>query len=128
MAAGLPAALAAKIDKVLYAGIRAVEMAHRAGVPMAYGTDLLGAMHYRQLTEFDLRGGVVPAADLLRSATVTGAALLQCEGEIGRIAPGYLADLIAFEGDPLADISIMGRLAETLALVMQDGKVVRSAF
>ncbi|MAN78210.1 MAG: peptidase M38 [Rhizobiales bacterium] len=128
VAAGLPTALAAKIDKVLDAGIRAVEMAHRAGVPMAYGTDLLGAMHYRQLTEFDLRGGVVPAADLLRSATVTGAALLQCEGEIGRIAPGYLADLIAFEGDPLADISIMGRLAETLALVMQDGKVVRSAF
>lgn len=126
VAAGLPAALADKIDKVLDAGINAVEMAHRAGVPMAYGTDLLGAMHYRQLSEFTLRAGVVPAADLLRSATVTAAALLQREDEIGRIAPGYFADLIAFEGNPLDDIALMSGLAERLALIVQDGRVVRS--
>lgn len=69
MAAGLPEALAARIGNVLDAGIRAVEMAWRAGVTMAYGTDLLGVMHRRQLSEFALRAEVVPAADLIRSQT-----------------------------------------------------------
>ena len=50
-----------------------VEQAHRLGVPMAYGTDLIGAMHRRQSEEFELRADLVPAADLLRSVTVTGA-------------------------------------------------------
>ena len=51
-----------------------VEQAHRAGVPMAYGTDLIGAMHRRQTEEFELRADLVPAADLIRSVTVTGRA------------------------------------------------------
>lgn len=124
--AGLPAELAAKIDTVLDAGIRAVEMAYRAGVPMAYGTDLLGDMHRRQLTEFELRSDVVPAAELLRSATVTGAELIRREHELGRVAPGFLADLIAFPGNPLEDISCMGRLAEELSLIVLNGRVVRN--
>jgi len=124
--AGLPAELASKIDTVLDAGINAVEMASRAGVPMAYGTDLLGDMHYRQLTEFELRSGVVPAADLLRSATVVGAQLIRREKELGRIAPGYLADLIAFPGNPLDDITYMAKLGTELALVVQNGRVVRN--
>jgi len=125
--AGLPAELASKIDKVLDAGINAVEMAYRAGVPMAYGTDLLGDMHYRQLTEFELRSAVVPAADLLRSATVVGAELIRRENELGRVAPDYLADMIAFPGNPLEDIRYMGRLGEELALIVQDGRIVRNS-
>src|SRR5690606_31671259 len=101
-------------------------MAYRAGVPMAYGTDLLGDMHYRQLTEFELRSGVVPAADLLRSATVVGAQLIRREEELGRVAPGYLADLIAFPGNPLDDITYMAKLGTELALVVQNGRVVRN--
>lgn len=123
--AGLPASLASKIDNVLDAGIRAVEMAHRAGVPMAYGTDLLGIMHRRQLTEFSLRAEVVPAADLIRSATVTGARLLRMDNEIGRVAAGYAADLIAFQGDPLADIRILEGLESRLCIVMKGGKLLR---
>lgn len=121
VAAGLPESLAAKIDLVLDAGIRAVEMAYRAGVPMAYGTDLLGVMHRRQLDEFVLRAEVVPPADLLRTATVVGAALLRMEGRIGRIAPGYSADLIAFAGDPLSDITVMAQLPQRLSMVMKQG-------
>lgn len=123
--AGLPAPLAAKIDNVLDAGIRAVEMAYRAGVPMAYGTDLLGVMHRRQLSEFPLRAEVVPVAELIRSATVTGAKLLRMENEIGRVASGYAADLIAFEGDPLADIGVLAGLQSKLRLVMGQGRILR---
>lgn len=127
VAAGLPAELASKIDTVLDAGINAVELAYRAGVPMAYGTDLLGDMHYRQLTEFELRSGIVPAADLLRSATIIGAQLIQREAELGLIAPGYIADLIAFPGNPLDDINYMGKLGSELSLVVQNGRVVRNS-
>ncbi|MGY6645967.1 MAG: amidohydrolase family protein [Salinarimonas sp.] len=123
VAAGLPESLAAKIDLVLDAGIRAVEMAYRAGVPMAYGTDLLGVMHRRQLDEFVLRAEVVPPVDMLRTATVVGAALLRMEDRIGRIAPGYIADLIAFEGDPLKDITVMAQLPQRLSMVMKQGVI-----
>lgn len=123
VAAGLPESLAAKIDLVLDAGIRAVEMAYRAGVPMAYGTDLLGVMHRRQLDEFVLRAEVVPPADLLRTATVVGAQLLNMEDRIGRLAPGYSADLIAFGGDPLSDITVMAQLPQRLSMVMKQGVI-----
>lgn len=123
VAAGLPESLAAKIDLVLDAGIRAVEMAYRAGVPMAYGTDLLGVMHRRQLDEFVLRAEVVPPVDLLRTATVTGAQLLNMEDRIGRLAPGYSADLIAFGGDPLSDITVMAQLPQRLSMVMKQGVI-----
>jgi imidazolonepropionase-like amidohydrolase len=124
VAAGLPAELAEKIDDVLGAGINAVEMAHRAGVPMAYGTDLLGSMQRRQSSEFTLRAEVVPAADLVRAATVNGARLMRLEHEIGKIAAGLCADLIVLDGNPLDDIGCLARPEETLRMVMQKGRVV----
>ena len=123
--AGLPAELAAKIDSVLDAGLRAVELAYRAGVPMAYGTDLLGIMHRRQLTEFELRAEVVSPPDLLRAATTIAARLIRREKELGQIAPGFLADLIAFPGNPLEDIRTMGRLDKNLQFLMRNGVVDR---
>ena len=125
VAAGLPAELATKIDRVLGAGLRAVEMAQRTGVPMAYGTDLLGVMHRRQLTEFELRADVVPATDLIRAATTTAARLIRREKDLGHIAPGFIADLIAFPGDPLRDVRIMGRLNQSLKLIMRNGVIDR---
>lgn len=127
VAAGLPAELAAKIDDVLDAGINAVEMAHRAGVTMAYGTDLLGAMHRRQLSEFALRSGVVPAADLVRAATINGARLMRMEDEFGQVKPGLSADLIVVEGNPLEDIAVLTAPDTHLKLVMARGTITRSA-
>ncbi len=124
--AGLPAELAAKIDDVLDAGLGAVEMAHRMGVQMAYGTDLLGVMHRLQSSEFALRAEVVPAADLVRAATVNGARLLCREHELGQIAPGFLADMIAVDGNPLDDIRLLARPEQTLGMVMRNGEVVLS--
>lgn len=126
--AGLPPELAAKIDDVLDAGINAVELAQRAGVQMAYGTDLLGAMQRRQSSEFALRADVVPAADLIRAATVNGARLMRLENEIGRIAEGYRADLVVFEGNPLDDIRVLAAPEKNLKLVMSRGVVTSSSF
>ncbi len=50
--------------------------------------------------------GMTPT-EVLRSATIDAAEVLGMEGEIGRLAPGYSADLIAVRGDPQADISAL---------------------
>ena len=70
-------------------------------MPIAYGTDLIGPMHERQLHEFALRSDVVPPADLLRSATSTAAELVRLENEIGHVRPGYRADLNLLSANPL---------------------------
>lgn len=124
VAAGLPPELAEKIDDVLGAGLNAVEMAYRAGVPMAYGTDLLGAMHRHQCSEFSLRAEVVPAADLVRAATINGARLMRMDDRLGAVRAGFIADLIVVEGNPLDDISVLARPEDCLRLVMQQGRIV----
>src|SRR5919202_913522 len=123
VAGGMPAALVAKTDEVLDAGLRAVELAHRAGVPMAYGTDLLGIMHRRQLSEFGLRAEVVPNADLIRAATVNAARLMRVEHEIGEVREGCSADLLVVDGDPLQDISVLQEPERYLRLVMKQGAI-----
>jgi imidazolonepropionase-like amidohydrolase len=57
----------------------------------------------------------------LRTATTNGAALLGKEKELGAVAPGYFADLVAVEGDPLSDINIV---LNNVRWVMKDGNVV----
>ena len=64
--------------------------------------------------------GVAPA-DALRFATSSGARLLGLESQIGSIATGFVADLVAVDGDPWVDITAVGRAA----FVMRDGVVVR---
>jgi imidazolonepropionase-like amidohydrolase len=49
------------------------------------------------------------------------------EHDLGRIAPGYRADLIAFEGDPLRDVRIMAGLDQRLVMVMQEGRITHRA-
>jgi imidazolonepropionase-like amidohydrolase len=122
--AGLPEELVDKTYEVLDAGINAVEMAYKAGVPMAYGTDLLGIMHRRQLTEFGLRAEVVKAVDLVRAATINGAQLIRRETDLGLVKEGYLADMIVVDGNPLDDIRIMEDPEKSPKLVMKDGRVL----
>jgi imidazolonepropionase-like amidohydrolase len=55
----------------------------------------------------------------LRAATVTSAALVEMDGELGRLAPGYLADAIAVPGDPTDDIAT----TQDVVFVMKDGRI-----
>ncbi|TIU94618.1 MAG: amidohydrolase family protein, partial [Mesorhizobium sp.] len=74
---------------------------------MGYGSDLLGQMQGHQSEEFLLRGRVLKPRDVIRSATVDAARVLNMEGLIGTIAPGAHADLIAVYGNPLKDLAIL---------------------
>jgi imidazolonepropionase-like amidohydrolase len=123
---GLPADQHGKVFEVLDAGLRALELAHRAGLPIVYGTDLLGGMHRRQLTEFALRAQVQPAADVIRSATTVAARLVGLEGRVGVVAPGALADLLVVDGNPLDRLEVLTDPGRRLRLVMQAGRLHRN--
>jgi imidazolonepropionase-like amidohydrolase len=122
---GMPAEQHRKVFQVLDAGQRALELAHRAGLPIVYGTDLLGGMHRRQLTELTLRAEVQPPVAVLRSATTVAARLLGLEGRVGVVAPGAAADLLAVDGNPLDRLDVLTD-PRRLRLVLKGGAVHRN--
>jgi imidazolonepropionase-like amidohydrolase len=122
-AMGLSPEVLHKSAEVLDAGRTALERAHRGGVNIVYGTDLLGELQARQLEEFTLRAEIQPVPDVIRSATTVPARLLGMAGEIGVIAPGAYADLLVVDGDPLTDIGVLTAPQRHLKLVMKAGIV-----
>lgn len=127
VAAGMPQAMVDTVYEVLDAGTRALEMAYGAGVPLVYGTDLLGDMHVHQLNEFSLRAGIVSNADILRSATCTAAEAFGRAGEFGVVREGARADLLAVDGNPLDDLATLQAPDANLKLIVQGGAVVKRA-
>jgi imidazolonepropionase-like amidohydrolase len=122
---GLPEVSYRKIFDVLDAGLRALEMADRAGVAIAYGTDLLGGMHKFQSREFKIRSEIQKPAAILRAATSTAARLLRMSSKVGTIAPGAYADLLVVNGNPLEDIGLLAEPAQHLQLIMKGGQIYR---
>ena len=97
------------------------QKALKAGVKIVFGTDVGGIPWTEPIAqEFPLmvKLGMSPM-DAIRSATSRAAEMLDMEGQIGVIAPGAFADIVAVNGDPLADTKIL----ETMQFVMKDGNV-----
>jgi imidazolonepropionase-like amidohydrolase len=124
---GFPEVSLAKLGDVREAGLRSLEILQAAGVRIGFGTDLLGPMHRHQSHEFTIRAEAMAPFDIIRSATTLNAELLNRGGEIGVIAPGARADLIAVDGDPLADISLLDGQGEHLTHIMKDGVLYKRA-
>ena len=125
---GLPEDSYRKVFDVLDAGLKALDMAHTAGVQIAYGTDLLGGMHVNQLREFEIRAQVQQPTDIIRSATLVGARVVRMEGQVGTIAPGAFADLLVLDANPLVDISVLTQPERYLRAVMKGGRFYREEF
>ena len=111
----------AKLAEVREAGLGSLEILQRAGVKIGYGTDLLGPMHRHQSREFVIRAEAMAPFDIICSATIVNAELLNRVGELGIVAPDARADLIAVDGDPLADIALFDGQGEHLTHIMKDG-------
>ncbi|NKC30606.1 metal-dependent hydrolase family protein [Falsiroseomonas selenitidurans] len=122
---GLGAESVAKIDTVRLAGLASLEKMQRAGLTMAYGSDLLAEMHRHQSDEFVIRGRVLPAMEVIRSTTVHAAKLLRMEGQIGIVEPGAHGDLVVVEGDPLKDLSLLTGQGKHLSAIMQGGRFIK---
>ena len=123
-ALNFPAESLAKLDSVLGAGLRSIDIALSAGVELGLGTDLLGETHDAQSRELLLRTKVQSPAEVIRSATTVNAALLGRSSELGVIAPGAHADLLLVDGDPLEDISVLDGQGDRLDLIVRGGEVV----
>lgn len=122
---GFSEASMAKVDAVWEGNARALELAAAAGVPMGFGTDVARCPQF-QSEEFLDRGKVLPAADVIRSATTIGAEILRLPGKLGTIRPGAFADLVAVDGNPLEDLSLLAGQGEHLPLIVAGGTVVKN--
>jgi imidazolonepropionase-like amidohydrolase len=96
--------------------------AYQAGVKIAFGTDAGVGPHGENALEFVymVEAGM-PPLEAIRSATLTAAELLGAQAELGSIAEGKLADIIAVDGNPLDDIALL----QNVSFVMKDGRVFR---
>lgn len=106
-------------SRALFDGVRA---AYRAGVTLVFGTDGGVLPHGSNAMEFlaMARAGV-SVIDAIRAATINAASALGLADSVGTIAPGMVADLIAVEGDPLADLKALQRVR----FVMRGGQACK---
>jgi len=96
--------------------------AYEAGVKIAFGTDTGVSPHGQNAHEFELMVGAgMPAAVAIQAATVRAAELLKREKDLGSLAAGRYADVIAVDGDPVADVARL----KAVAFVMKGGTVYK---
>ena len=126
-ALGLGAAEFAKIEVVRSGGLRSLEVMRDAGLPMAFGSDLLGQLRKYHGMEFELLAKVLSPAEIIRSATTIGARLCRLEGQVGVIAAGAFADLLVVDGDPLSDITLLQDDGAHMPVIMANGRFAKRA-
>ncbi len=112
----------AALDSFRLRNLETARRAFKAGVKLGMGSDAVFHMFGQNTRELRwyVQAGMTPA-QALQTATVNGAALLGMERKLGRIAPGYYADIVAVEGDPLTDIGVV---IDKVRWVMKGGAVV----
>jgi imidazolonepropionase-like amidohydrolase/quercetin dioxygenase-like cupin family protein len=105
--------------------LETLRRAIKAKVPIAMGSDAVFTMFGQNARELEwfVKAGMTPT-QALDAATRTGAALVRQSSSLGKVAPGFLADVVAVDGDPTKDITAVTR---RVRWVMKDGKVVVEA-
>lgn len=124
-AKGVPEVSMKKLLKLNERALEGLQIMKRAGVKMGFGTDLLGAQHTRQGTEFTLRSQVLKPFDILHSATAVNAEILQMQGKLGVVQADALADLLVVDGDPLQNVDLLAANGRHLTHIMVDGRFVK---
>jgi imidazolonepropionase-like amidohydrolase len=106
------------IDK----NLESTKRAFKAGVKIGMGSDAVYSMFGQNTRELGwmVKAGMTPA-QAIATATTTPAALLGHANDLGALAPGYFADIVAVEGDPLKDINVV---IDNVRWVMKGGVVV----
>jgi len=113
---------AERLNAFVQKNLETARRAHAAGVRFAMGSDAVFTMfgqNTRELAWF-VKAGLTPS-QALDTATSNAADLLGMADKLGAVAPGYFADVVAVEGDPLSDINVA---IQNVRWVMKDGRVV----
>jgi|HigsolmetaAR202D_1030399.scaffolds.fasta_scaffold01274_5 Imidazolonepropionase and related amidohydrolases len=116
----------ARAQQARESAYNAMVILKEAGVPMAFGTDLTHiSLHYHQSDEFTYRSRVLPAKDVLQSATINAARLLRKEHEIGNVFAGAKANLLLVEGNPAEDATLLSKPVN-MRLIIKNGEVIKN--
>lgn len=119
-----PALVKPKAEKIGPQITSTFAQAYKAGVKIAFGTDSGVSAHGDNWQEFILMTNAgMSNEDALKSATIETAKLLRVEDQLGQIKPGMFADIIAFQKNPIEDISIV----ENVSFVMKDGFIYKQS-
>ena len=111
-----------KLEAFIPRNLETARKAFKGGVKFAMGSDAIYTMFGQNTRELGwfVKAGMTPE-QALRTATTNAAELLGKEKELGAVAPGYFADVVAVEGDPLSDIDVV---LKNVKWVMKGGTVV----
>lgn len=124
---GLSSESVAKIETVRKGGMASLAIMRDAGLPMAFGSDLLGQLQRHHCREWEIRARVLPIAEIIRSATLVGAKLCRLEGQVGALVPGAHADLLIVDGDPYRDVRVLQDDGAHMAAIMKGGAFYKNA-
>jgi imidazolonepropionase-like amidohydrolase len=96
--------------------------AYKSGVKIAFGTDTGVSAHGQNAREFELMVECgMPAMEAIQAATMEAAKLLRIDDRLGSVEKGKIADLVAVDGDPLANVSLL----KEIRFVMKDGVIYK---
>ncbi len=121
---GIDERLLPRFDGALEAMSDSVRLAAAHGVTIGSGSDLLGSEQNRRGLEIALKAELLGPMAAIVSASATNAAILGVQDDLGTVAPGKLADVIAVDGDPLAEPALFDN-PERVVLVVKDGAIVK---
>ena len=123
---GLDPFILSKLDIVREGMFRALELAWKAGVKIASGTDIIGPFQHLKGRELALKAQVIGPMAAIVSATRTNAELVFLNDQIGTVEAGKSADLIVLDGNPLRDMSLFEKGLQKVLLVMKEGRIVKN--
>ena len=119
---GMTSEMLAKNDLVIDGGLKSLEICKRVGIPVGYGSELLGQLQVDQSREFLLRREVLSPIEIIRQATIVGAEIVKMKGKLGVIAPGAFADILVVDGDPIKKLELLTGQGEHLSVIMKAGR------
>jgi len=117
------------LDKIGLAQEKALEglsVAHAAGVTIASGSDLLGPLAVYKHRELELKAEVLSPLEVLVATTRTNAELMDLADDLGTVEVGKIADLVVVDGDPLSNLSVLGR-PDGIPVIVQGGRLVKNS-
>jgi imidazolonepropionase-like amidohydrolase len=105
-----------KNAEVLDAGVKAIEIAHKHGIKIGFGSDLMGNLHHDQLQGIRLQHEVQSVYELLKSLTSVNAEILQMT-DVGQIKVGAFGDLIIYGGNPFEQPDLLWTESESRRVI-----------
>lgn len=120
---GLDKHQVAQVREVLALAFTSLELAMESGVTIGSGSDVLGRHQSQKALALELQATVMGTMAALTAATATNAEIIRRGHDLGRVAPGYLADLLIVDGLPSEDISCLQN-TDAIHSVLQAGRTV----